>query len=597
MSLSQSLLLGNFPKFMDVLTGQPGGLPNVHVAVVSSDTGAGTGSIFGCSTTGDMGLFQVAPRGSCTSTTLNAGATFISNEDGATNYTAPSISAVFTCIAPLGEAGCGFEHQLASVARALGADGAPAPAENQGFLRPDADLAIIFITNEDDCSAPANSLLYDTLTNTNLASQLGPPGNFRCNEFGHLCGSPPAPPRRISPTPSDLNTTVAYDGCQSAEDSAFLTPVGTFVSQIKALKTNPAAQILVEAMAGPPTPYAVHWSLALATDTGPWPAVVHSCDGGPTVGYANPAVRIAQFVQAFGANGSLHTICSNDFTPALQKIKDDITRVLADDGTGGAGGNGGSSGPGSGGEGGALGGHGGSSGAAGAAGGHGGGAGAIAGGGGSGGTAGGAGGSAAAGAGGHAGVIGSAGHGGASGTTGGGGAAAGKPVAAERREAAGRLAGRRAPTRALRVWPERRRALAKTAGPPAGPEKGVPPDRTPTLRATHGLPLRERVAAATWEVASRACRGGCCSWPSAACEADVRAQTAVTDRASAASAGNEWRALRTGRHPRPPEIKARRQRSGKVTRADGAGAALRLSFCSSRLRCAVCTWLSQQGAG
>ncbi len=432
MDLSQSLLLGNFPKFMDVLTGQPGGLPNVHVAVVSSDMGAGNGSILGCSSTGDNGVFQVAPRGNCTSTTLNAGATFISNEDGVANYTAANISTVFTCIAPLGQSGCGFEHQLAAVARALGADGSPPPAQNQGFLRPDADLAIIFITNEDDCSAPANSILFDTTANTSLASQVGPVGNFRCNEFGHLCGTPPTPPRRTSPDPTVLTTTVTYEGCQSAEEGEFLTPVGTFVSQIKALKTNPSAQILVEAVAGPPTPYAVHWVTPPIADTGPWPEVLHSCDGGPTVGFADPAVRIAQFVQAFGANGSLHTICSNDFAPALQDIKDDIARVLADHGTGGNG-TGGGSGMGSGGQGGlgggggALAGHGGGGGAAaghagtsgaagaagGAAGGHSGNAGAMA-------ANGGAGGGGTAGAGGHAGATGSTGHGGASGAAGGG---------------------------------------------------------------------------------------------------------------------------------------------------------------------------------
>ena len=78
--------------------------------------------------------------------------------------------------------------------RALGADGfGGPPAENAGFLRPDAYLAIILITNEDDCSAspgqgPNNRIpLFDTRSNTNIASQLGPPANFRCNEFGHLC--------------------------------------------------------------------------------------------------------------------------------------------------------------------------------------------------------------------------------------------------------------------------------------------------------------------------------------------------------------------------------------------------------------------------
>ena len=43
------------------------------------------------------------------------------------------------------------------------------------------------ITNEDDCSAAPGVPLFDTGSNFNIASQLGPYRNFRCNEFGHLC--------------------------------------------------------------------------------------------------------------------------------------------------------------------------------------------------------------------------------------------------------------------------------------------------------------------------------------------------------------------------------------------------------------------------
>jgi hypothetical protein len=420
MTLSQTLLLGNFPKFMDVLTQQQGGMPDVHVAVISSDMGAGDGSITGCAGNGDDGGFQSAPRGTCTNTTLQMGATFISNVGGVANYTAPNLSDVFTCIAPLGESGCGFEHQLASITRALGADGAAAPTQNQGFLRPEADLAIILITNEDDCSAPVLGGLYDTNTNTNLASPLGPPANFRCNEFGHRCGNPLAPPQRLSPNPSDLNTTVTYTGCQSAEESGMLVPVATVAAQIKALKPAPAAQILVEAIAGPPTPYVVHWRTAFIADTGPWPEVLHSCggdtaDGGTLMGFADPSVRIAQFVQAFGANGAFHTICTNDFSLTLQQIKDDVGRVLADEGgSGGAGGAGGSGVAGSGGgSGGVAGSGGGSGGAAGSGGGSGGAAGGAAGssGGARGGSAGGSGGVTGTG-----GVIGAGGVGGAGGS-------------------------------------------------------------------------------------------------------------------------------------------------------------------------------------
>jgi hypothetical protein len=188
MDLQQANLIRNFPTFMTRLQDPPG-LPNVHIAVVSQDMGAGDGSIASCDATGGKhGIFQYTARGTCTATNLQAGATFISNIAGAANYTG-DIATVFSCIAALGNSGCGFEHQFAAILRALGADGQAPPAENQGFLRPDAYLAIIMLTNEDDCSESPGVPLFDTRTNTNVASQLGPPANFRCNEFGHMCDS------------------------------------------------------------------------------------------------------------------------------------------------------------------------------------------------------------------------------------------------------------------------------------------------------------------------------------------------------------------------------------------------------------------------
>jgi len=332
MRLSQANLDTNFPMFMDVLKSLPGGLPNIHVAVVSSDMGAGDGSIAGCSASGgDNGIFQYTPRGTCTATTLQTGATYISNVGGVANYTATDISTVFSCIAALGESGCGFEHQFASILRALGADGQAAPLENQGFLRSDALLAIVMITNEDDCSARAGSPLYDAAVNVNIGSQLGPPQNFRCNEFGHVCNG--APPPRQAPN-QDVAAMVSLQNCTSSECDGQLTPVGEFVARIKALKANPATEILMAAITGPATPYTVTWKSPSVMDTScgaascPWPQVAHSCTA--TDGrFADPSVRIAQAVNAFGTNGFLSSICDANFGPALQSVANQIGSLLA----------------------------------------------------------------------------------------------------------------------------------------------------------------------------------------------------------------------------------------------------------------------------
>src|SRR5262249_21797498 len=158
---------------------------------------------------------------------LQPGATFISNIAGQANYTG-NLADVFGCIARLGATGCGFEHQFAATLRALGADGSPAPTQNAGFLRPDAYLAIVMLTNEDDCSALPNVMLYDvSASNQSLGSQLGPPGNFRCNEFGHLCsmgGGAPAAPSRYAPN-NDVTATVSYDSCTSNDAGGSLLSV------------------------------------------------------------------------------------------------------------------------------------------------------------------------------------------------------------------------------------------------------------------------------------------------------------------------------------------------------------------------------------
>ena len=128
MRLSQANLERNFPTFMTTLRGPANGpgLPNLHVAVISSDMGAGDGSVASCDSSGGKnGIFQYTPRGSCATNPLQAGATYIIDSGGQKNYTG-TLEEAFTCIAALGESGCGFEHQFASVLRALGADG-PAP--------------------------------------------------------------------------------------------------------------------------------------------------------------------------------------------------------------------------------------------------------------------------------------------------------------------------------------------------------------------------------------------------------------------------------------------------------------------------------------
>src|SRR5262249_50713131 len=144
------------------------GLPNIHVGIVSSSLGAGREpSIDFCPTGGDRGVFQTKPLGgaACTRASLLGGQNFMAVDNGVQNFMG-DITDMFSCLALLGSGGCGFEHQLGSVVRALGADGMQAPAQNDQFLRSDAYLQVVLLTDEDDCSAPPDSDLFDASSMT-----------------------------------------------------------------------------------------------------------------------------------------------------------------------------------------------------------------------------------------------------------------------------------------------------------------------------------------------------------------------------------------------------------------------------------------------
>jgi hypothetical protein len=323
MTPQQSQLLAAFPSYVDVLQGLPGGLPNLHLGVVSSSMGAGRNpSIDHCPQGGDQGVFHTKPLGpSCARASLNAGQNFIINVNGQANYTG-TLADVFGCIALLGEAGCGFEHQLESVLRALGADGAPPPPQNANFLRPDALLQVVLLTNEDDCSAPPDSDLFDS-SSTTVADPLGPLQSYRCNEFGHLCGGK-APPRQ-PPGEVDLSGT-----CVSAEDGRLIR-VQDITTALKHLKADPS-KVFVAALAAPPNPYKVNVGPSqIKGDPSLWPYVEHSCTLSDAstgdITYGDPAVRISQLTHAFGSNGYFQSICT-DFGAALKAIAGQIANVI-----------------------------------------------------------------------------------------------------------------------------------------------------------------------------------------------------------------------------------------------------------------------------
>lgn len=321
----QAKLATAFGQFVSVLQGLPGGLPDVHMAVISSSLGAGAFSdVPGCDPGppgDDGGKFQNRPG--CG---LLMGQTYLrASASGAGDNFSGSLTSALGCLANLGDRGCGFEHQLESTRLALTKASNPSDPDNGGFLRDEATLAVIMLTNEDDCSVPADSQLFDT--NVSSLTDLPPLGglwSYRCNEFGHRCDQP------LPHTAAGLPMTLT--NCTSSETAMglfHLTPVADFIAFLRSLKPDPS-QIFVAGLMAPPAPYVVNARVAQLSTGGTelQPTIAHSCstmDGT----FGDPAVRLSQFIAAFGPNGTIENICASDFGTPIARIAQKLAGLMA----------------------------------------------------------------------------------------------------------------------------------------------------------------------------------------------------------------------------------------------------------------------------
>jgi hypothetical protein len=316
MENKQDNLVRNFPRFMRVLEDAvpDGQTLDAHIAVVSSNLGVANAEPGDqCDVPGGAnGAFQSTPRRDC----AGPRGSFIVTNAGGRNFDG-DIADVFTCIARLGTTGCGFEHQLGALRRALGGDPAAAmPPQNAGFLRPDARLGLVLITDEDDCSAPAGSDLFSG--GASAIAAYGPRDSYRCNTFGHLCGGAPPPRAVVSGLTCEPNETA----------TSRLVHVRDFVDFFAGLKDDPD-MLRVAAIAGPPAPYGTYNGTTAAGDTEL--RVSPSCRGatGSDTGDGAPAVRLKSFVDAFGARGLFESICAADFGPAMEHIAQSLVTPAA----------------------------------------------------------------------------------------------------------------------------------------------------------------------------------------------------------------------------------------------------------------------------
>jgi hypothetical protein len=314
-------LVHRFPELLtNIQTLATSGVPaSFHIGVVDSDMGAGPFTLNQgqCHPDGDGGALRVAPApgagnvpAACASLQLGNGETFIDydSKTGATNLGSFDLATAFTCIASVGDAGCGFEHPLEAVYRAL-----TAPTVNPGFLRDDALLVVVWLTDEDDCSAPPDSPLFDP--SSAGVAQYGTLHSFRCTQFGITCDGHPLD-----------GSAMSYGTCAPAP-GGLLFDVQRYANLFNATRANGGVKddpsdVLLVSIIAPSSPVGVSITHPCAdqVNTPSCPILNHSCIApSNSMFFADPAVRI-HALMASTAGSVEGSICDTDYTQTVDTM-------------------------------------------------------------------------------------------------------------------------------------------------------------------------------------------------------------------------------------------------------------------------------------
>jgi hypothetical protein len=316
---------------------------DLHLGVVSSDLGLANLTLpnaSGCTGNGDDGRLKNMAAGGvtgCSQSTYNPPYLTYSQAQGGDPL---QLATDFSCIATLGTKGCGLEQQLESALKAVwpGNDpkwlflndartGATSPGNggpgfaNGEFIREDSLIAIVIVTDEEDCSSRSMQHFADD-ANGNLntscyreGQKQGEnnlfsveryiqafkdlrPGQENLVIFAGIVG---VPERLVT-----AQAMSAFDRKDRAQSDAFFD----------GLLNDSEMQERIDEMGSPENPLDDN--------------LVPSCSRGMNTNKAYPPRRIVQVAKGFGANGVIQSICQDDFGPAMDAIIKTIADQLPD---------------------------------------------------------------------------------------------------------------------------------------------------------------------------------------------------------------------------------------------------------------------------
>ncbi len=365
MADEQEILAANFGRFVDMLEA-PGVQANYRIGVTTTDNGnpwcAGTtpegGALRATSCRGRLDEFVFAgtdpPEDKQTTCTEVCDLKnipiiptrtdrdpwpkprpWIESLEGVTNLPqGVTATEAFQCFGPQGINGCGFESHLESMYKALRRSEAPDEA-SFGFLRRDAVLAVVFVTDEVDCSHQ-NKWSDMFMPEGNRVFWADPEAEFPtsavCWNAGVACTGGPGVYEECHAENYDIEGMP-----EATDDAAVLHPVQRYTKFLRDLEHSkqlfdPTKKVLVTVLGGVPEGYATGEELIY--DEGTDLAFFDENGIGPGCsspgGKATPPVRLRELAEHFEEDGqrNVYSVCGPDYIPALEAIAEAVTEQI-----------------------------------------------------------------------------------------------------------------------------------------------------------------------------------------------------------------------------------------------------------------------------
>lgn len=268
---------------------------------------------------------------------------WLENIEGATNLPeGVSTTEALQCFGPQGINGCGFESHLESMWKSLRL-AQNSEQRQYGFLRDNAILSIVFVTDEADCSfnrANERTVFGEEGVGNKVFWSLPDvqeaPSSAVCWNAGVSCDFSLESDQCVSVN-LDVNGNETED-----EDAMALNPLSKYTAFVQQLEDdkksiNPSQEVLVSAIAGVGDNYDETGVINYAegpngTDENSFQAnfgIGQGCTS--QVAEAVPPVRLREFAETFLVNeddNNLFSVCNTSYSPALDSIANSIRDQL-----------------------------------------------------------------------------------------------------------------------------------------------------------------------------------------------------------------------------------------------------------------------------